>query len=1196
MLSFSAAHPELFTHRLNQLTLIYAKDIQLLYDIIRQAESSDLPPFRALFTAYDRLLREYGIQKDHDQIYFRFLLRLGETKGDSLFERFEGLLQKLGFEIKFDGEDEDPRSAVNGNIDRERDTEREAAHTDRRKNRVEEETHTRRPSRRASFDSAYDTRDDSRRSDMEGIRPSPPRSHSTDIMQRQEYVQKRQHQKPPHAQPRLSEYQQSHAQADIPTRGRLRQRGISRQLNGHQRKISVSRSRDYQDAHRRPAPSAQVHPNHYEFEASDEEGLSEPDDMTLGEAAHLPPMQSAPVEADYAQLENHARILRYHHSAAHALGFFHNWRRRAIIKHNSNVQLYQVAANHDARTLLHQALDQWHTALLQRRHEQDTERFFEELSQKAQQARDLFLLTKAFTHWEAAAQEEVIRTTAARRHILRSRYFHAWRDITVTNEYKVRSARTKKVMNIWKRRTAQVLQYHREAEISRDNTAISRYYRHWFWHFCEQRAPAWYSTKFKIQLFGKWLDATRQARVRDSWAIESRNLELVRSTTAQWSRRSTVVMKNHERAEMFRRRLLIESNLEVLRTEMTLSPLLTRMVRVVDARVAKDALRVWITRLRLVVQAEKVHKLRVMRNTWSAWNDRLRCQALSRTIDDRIVMQALYKWVLAQRLKLFQRVRDERLKSKVYRTWHNTMNNVCASLGMAKYLAQQSRDRRSRRTVLEKWSTESQARTALIARAETMLDSKQLNFTFTAWTARLSRLQQIDTWANDARFFVLASRSIKKWQSSAANHQRNKRHDAYSVIRRKIKVALARRIFHKWQSRTAGHAPMHDSANQLAYERTLATLPDILQTWHDRSVYIAQSGDLALDSHARTISSTILTTLSAQLEQNATLASRATTFRRATIADAAASALRKINWAVFQGKRQDETAASLAERNRRKHYKSMLRYWRDGVEKRRRPVDRLLFQSVVGSGRIDQGNYAVASTMDFEDDLIDFSTVAPPALPIPATVLSARSKSRTRPMFRSSTVPPSPSENRPAPSASQQRPQQQGRPASALRALATAPTPGYLRTPSRRSAFREATNNVAGAQSRNRLHQLRRGEETGMSSEQLGTSFAPSTMNMLLPSSTTPAGLPPQQANAMSAATAVTPLASRLRNLGLGAMSAQPTMTQQNGTRPSRFSVARHTAFSDVDEDADEEERNGEEDLLLSPSRSRRIGGSVLEK
>jgi len=919
--------------------------------------------------------------------------------------------------------------------------------------------------------------------------------------------------------------------------------------------------------------------------------------MTLGEAAHLPPMQSAPIEADFAQLESHARILRYHHSAAHALGFFHNWRRRAIMKHNSNVQLYQVAANHDARTLLRQALDKWHTALLQRRYEQETARFFEEISRKAQQARDLFLLTKAFTHWEAAAREEVIRTKAARRHILRSRYFHAWRDITVTNENKVRSARTKKVMNIWKRRTAQVLQHHREAEISRENTAVNRYYRHWFWHFCEQRAPTWYSTKLKIQLFGKWLDATRQARVRGAWAVDSRNLELIRSTTAQWSRRSTVVMKNHERAEIFRRRLLIEPNLEVLRTEMTLSPLLTRMVRVMDARVAKDALRVWITRLRSVVQSDKVYKLRVMRNTWSAWNDRLRCQALSRTIDDRIVMQALYKWVLAQRLKLFQRVRDERLKSKIYVLWLNAMNNVCASLGMAKYLAQQSRDRRSRRTVLEKWSSKSQTQTALIARAETMLESKQLNFTFTAWIAKLGRLQQIDTWAKDARFFVLASRSIKKWQTSAANHQRNKRHDAYSVIRRKIKVALARRLFHKWQSRTADHAPMHNSANQLAFQRTFSTLPDILQAWHDRSAYIAQSGDLALAFHARTITSTILTTLSALLVQTTTLASRATSFRKATINDAAASALRKINWAVFQGKRQDETAASLAERNRQKHYKSMLRYWRDGVEKRRRPVDRLLFQSVVGSGRLNEGNYAVTPAMDFEDDLIDFSTVAPPALPrlaAPPIMMSARSKSRTRPMFRSSTVPPSPFVNRSAPPASQQRPQQ-GRPASALPAAATAPTPGYLRTPSRRSAFREATNNAAGAQSRNRLHQLRRGEETGIPQEQLGA-FESTTTNMLPASSTTPAGLPPG-ASAMSTSSAMTPLASRLRNLGLGArLSTQPTMTQQNGTRPSRFSIARHTAFSDVDEDADEEEIIGEEDVLLSPSQSHRNGGSVLEK
>lgn len=961
----------------------------------------------------------------------------------------------------------------------------------------------------------------------------------------------------------------------------------------------MSRTRDFQDA-RRSAHDTRTEPIYYEFEASDE--FSNPDDMTLGEAAHLPPMRSAPIEADIAQLENHAKILRYHHSAAHALGLFHKWRRRAVVAHNSNVQLYQVATSHDARTLLHQALDQWHTALLQHRHEQDTERFFEALSQKAQQARDLFLLTKAFTHWEAAAREQLIRSKAARRHILRSRYFNAWRDITVTNEIKVRSSRMKKVLNVWKRKTAQALQHQREAEISRENAVVSRYYRHWFWHFCEQRAPTWYSSKLKIGLFGKWLDATRQARVRDSWAVESRNLELVRSTTAQWSRRSTVVMKNHERADVFRRRLLLEPNLEVLRTEMTLSPLLTRMVKVVDARVAKDALHIWISRNRSVAQAEELCMLRVMRNTWTAWNDRLRSQALSRTIDDRIVMQTLYKWVLTQRLKLYQRVRDERLKAKVFGKWNTTMNNVCASLGRAKYLTQQSHDRRSQRTVLEKWSFKSQTQTALNTRAETMLDSKQLTLTFTAWTAKLGRLQQIDTWARDARFFVLASRSVKKWQASAANHQRNKRRDAYSVIRRKIKVALARRVFYIWQSRTADHAPLHDRAERLAFQRTLSTLPGVLHTWHDRSLYITDTLNLALDFHAHTVASTTIAILSAQLTHSITLGNRASTFRNATIADAAASALRKINWAVFQGKRQDETATSLAERNRRKHYKSMLRYWREGVQKRRRPVDRLLFQSVVGSERIAAPGYASAPAMDFEDDLIDFSTVgqAQPTPFVPPTLVSGRSKSSQRPMFRSSTAPPSPFATRTGISSMQQG-QQRVRPVSALPsapAAAAIPMPGYLRTPSRRSALREAASNDLRTQSRTRLQQLRREEDAvdaaPAQAETQETRFE-SSSNILAASSFTPAGMPPQ-ANGINTSTAgpfaTTPLASRLRDLGLSArrtaFALPPTTT--NGNRPSRFSVARHTAFSDVDEEVDEEE-SVEEDVL-SPSRSRRRFGT----
>ncbi|TKA63081.1 hypothetical protein B0A49_02346 [Cryomyces minteri] len=88
----------------DELPPLTDRDVEILYTIVTLAQGSPGPPFRALFAAYDTILAERGIEPDHDQIYFRFLLRMGEGRLDhdnsTLSERFQALLEKMGIQIE----------------------------------------------------------------------------------------------------------------------------------------------------------------------------------------------------------------------------------------------------------------------------------------------------------------------------------------------------------------------------------------------------------------------------------------------------------------------------------------------------------------------------------------------------------------------------------------------------------------------------------------------------------------------------------------------------------------------------------------------------------------------------------------------------------------------------------------------------------------------------------------------------------------------------------------------------------------------------------------------------------------------------------------------------------------------------------------------------------------------------------------
>lgn len=800
--------------------------------------------------------------------------------------------------------------------------------------------------RRASFNSMYDAGDEvTQRSSRRAV----SRSSLSQIERRVPSA--------PDARPstrattRATERTQSNIRqgepvADQPRRGRLtayefannlqhyrrRKRSSSSQKNVQVWRRSGSRD-SYGSRRRRPLIEQNIG-NIQPAESSFEETL-----LSLPEV-ESPPNHVVPPEALYrpsgTQMIGDAETFDYHRLRNIIRKVMRRWSKVTLQRHNHHQKLEAMASRLDSEALLRQGFDHWRSMYHGKRQAAETDRFFAHLERRAGKARDLYLLTKAFTHWAQTASDEVFRTSVARRHILRTKYFNAWREITAVNELKVRRQGLKKFFTVWKRCYNIVVADNITAVTVYQEDLVRFVYWQWFWSFCDRRAPQWRSGKMKKKYLAHWIAAVQRNRQRRGWVESHHRDNVQRNILGAWLERTRTILSCEREAVFFRRRRLLASLLPQWQARLRLVPIARNVSNIVDWRIARSAFSTWVLRLRMIGQATQVNQLRLLRNAWTKWNDHLRWQTLAQKIDDRVVLQALYKWVLAERCILLRRLFTQRLKDRVLSRVVRHWRILEANLYEKENTTHASRDRRLLTSVFDRWRHQ----------MELLRQKQQLVFEFNApklvqeslraWTVRLHYLQQLHRRAEDAQFYILATKSLRRWHQATNESKRQKRRDAYAQVRRRTKTNLARSIFVPWRERTHAITEMQRRAGYTYQSRLFMIGTDLFDIWRRRLDSVHD-----MNYHAESINKAVI--LQRCLQSWSTLSQRTriqheqarTYYIEMHVSSVASGLLRKLSLRVFEIRSRQETAESLAERNRKKHFRNIFRHWQDSVSERR---------------------------------------------------------------------------------------------------------------------------------------------------------------------------------------------------------------------------------------------------------------------
>ena len=926
--------------------------MHILYEIIKTAQQSNdvgVLPFRAIFTAYPIVLARHGLHPDHDSIYLRFLLRLGDKRvsGQTLYEAFEALLAEFGIQVEIDPEE------VTGAVASGNDSFGNDRHT------FQNPTISHGSSRRSSFGTT--TQAANKGNNRYNRRRSTSRASLSQLQTTTQVIPENRPSTRATTRPteRIRPTNASrHRDLSIPRDSRLTDLQSAKNiLHQRQRRVSTPNHGSRETFENNVERQEAVIETHASSVFSDPENSRDSNNTTQGQGVHdIQRLHvAAPSELLYdlseTQLVRDANAFRNVSTRPIVRKAFWKWQEATHKEYTDHQAMLKKAIARDVDVLRRQAFEKWRVVYLNRMHAIETERFFNHLERKANKARNLYLLTKALTHWAECASDAMRRTFVAKRHILRMRYFNAWKEITVVNDLKIRRQRLRKSFSLWMSRVDVKLFSNNQAVTFYYNNLVKSIYWRWFWNFCERRAPEWRAARLKRQVFLCWQHRVHSKNHRDIWVNFSFEANLQRGCLLRWLEKARLLLTFSHQADSFRNHKLSAVHLLSWQLQCRHLPLARRVSSMVDWRVAYSVFSVLVSRYTVERRAEAVNRQRVIRNCWTQWNDKLRWHTLSNQIDDRVLLQALYKWVLAERSVLLQRLTEKRLLQRHLYIIAERLGHLTHRHTRNQQMIEAQRRGQYLSFAMNKW----RSRMSLYHQREQLAHEYNaplvLQNALQLWNSSIAHLRWSESRAKNAAFYFRASRTFQQWEDAIAGNRRQKRRHAYIQIRRQVKINVARRIVGHWRDQASRISEIMQSSSEISQYRLFALGTTIFDQWRERLAFLTARSHNVDKQYRITFTQRSFQRWRVELRECQERSDISDSYARLYVFKVAHDCLQTLQLKVFELASREKVATSIMTRNEKRHFRNLFHAWHVKTAKKRGLPSRLDFPLTTRSVR-----------------------------------------------------------------------------------------------------------------------------------------------------------------------------------------------------------------------------------------------------
>jgi protein SFI1 len=712
------------------------------------------------------------------------------------------------------------------------------------------------------------------------------------------------------------------ARPERPRRGRTRSISTHGSMRIRRRSPSVAR-RVYQQAINHSIPASD------EFQAPSEitavtSGFG--DDATSDLA--IPTQIYLSNEDANALLQIKASLILQRHFSFLAKSYLRHWRDKALQLREDNIGLEAIAKNHDKKALLQSALDSWRLFALRRRQAAETERFFAHIERRAARARDLYLMHVAFTHWSVYANEQVQRTALARRHIVRTRIFNAWRDITAVNELKVRRQVLKKFLLLWKRQLSVALEDVNFALQKYEGNLVEKVYKQWVQKLWTFKATVWWAEGVKRRTLFRWIVVSHQNWEAHRTAEEKGRLRLTWHAWQIWRTKTETQLLQNQEAEQYHQDHTRLIPLRKWRHETRMVPAKNTVQIEVSVRLMRETFEAWLHRTRQERKSGAVDRMKILQEALTNWRHKSRFQLVRNYVEKNSKSATIYKWIVARRCVDRRKELNWDLLHGCYKVWVQKMRLLQERRWHEKALAQSFTLQRTRGIVFRHWYSRMDSRQQLETTALNFRPPRVLHNVVSKWLEQSQRLQQLQYWSRDAEFYFLATKAMKRWRASTEAAKREKRKAAYIQVRRTAKINLARGAFRTWLHKAQHALDLDGRARKMSQNRNIIIGMDIFDRWRARTDEIAELESLWRDKVLKK-KLIIWRDRSNALRAFHTEAILTYQERRQS------RTLKKWGLLSLQLRAQTNYAADICEKNAKRTFRKMFTYWHQKAAQRR---------------------------------------------------------------------------------------------------------------------------------------------------------------------------------------------------------------------------------------------------------------------
>ena len=287
----------------------------------------------------------------------------------------------------------------------------------------------------------------------------------------------------------------------------------------------------------------------------------------------------------------------------------------------------------------------------------------------------------------------------------------------------------------------------------------------------------------------------------------------------------------------------------------------------------------------------------------------------------------LYSWVYEYRFQLLARSQQHDQKRQTFELLVKSFREKRNLLAAREETVIKQRSRRLLRSTFECWKLQMNLQRERSRMALEFHNPKIELETLAKWRDRALNVQRQELRAQDAEFYFLTSKVLKRWNHRATAARKARVNEAYKHARRLVKVNSLQHALSTWHARLEHINQTHLQSLAKCDQKSRGMVQKSFVKWQIRTSQLQQHFHQSVAHDENALLKRTLRSFLDEARRLQNLDTRAAQFYSIRQSDICVVQLRKISMKAFEVKRRQQDANAMRARHFAKNTRIMLRHW-----------------------------------------------------------------------------------------------------------------------------------------------------------------------------------------------------------------------------------------------------------------------------